>query len=278
MWIQSRLQRPTARSPFTRSPIVGLMPQILVCFVLLLQAESAAPNPQAPDWTQAAREWMLAYRMAHDSLSPEQTEKLKTKLDELRPEGVRVLLNVYEQVYNVVAPVGEEGRQPADQTQAAIEWIVAYRIVHEGLSAQEAKEYGYELSKMSASQIRVLLSAYREKQRMAARQQKADDETAPSQHQLEAQQRMADAERRLAVEQQRRQLARQTAGSFRAQGDRSLQAANVGGQASATTSEQRLSEMRSFSNRNYFQNKAFSNRMYERASFPYQFRGYGRMW
>jgi hypothetical protein len=234
--------------------------------MLMLQTDS---GQDAAKDAQQAREWLLAQRIARDNLSPEQSEALGKKYAELSSPQLRVLVQVFERTYGIKAPFNESLGEVVDPTEQAKEWLVAYRIVSERLTVEEAKQFAEELDQMSASQLRVLVMAYREKRSQAREQAKVETSDDMSQHQRDAQAKMLAAEQRMQAEELRRQLALNRAAGVRNNRAVAARSENRAGAAAAATQ-----------NRRFEQQQAFGQRQWSRAQIynrgGYYGGGYGR--
>jgi hypothetical protein len=242
---------------FTNGGIPAMVFRVLLVFVAIFSQASEPATPTVSDRQQGI-EWMLAQRIARENLTPERAAKLEETYSKLNDSQIRTLVLVYEESYGIRAPFKVENRPDVDPTQAQREWILAYKIVHERLSVEQAKEYGQMLQSMSPSQIRVLAQAYEEKEKQARTQhikEQTEQEQADRQ-QAEDQMRAAAESKAFWNQQSQIELAR--AGKLRSQTERAQSSSNHASRSAAAQA-----------NRNLEQQRAFSERMYERGSGGY---------
>jgi hypothetical protein len=258
---------------------------------LLAPPASSAAVAADDGWMQEARDWLVACRVANERLSPEAVKALTASIDKLTPAALRVLVTVYEQRYRVASPLSAKDRVPPDATEAEREWIIAYRIVYEHLTVEQAKQYAETLKAMSPTQIRALTNVYAEKDRLRLQRQAqsssysspGDSSTAhpmpdPTTHE-ENVRNLHAAQQRMQFEQEARQMALGRAGSARTQTNQALVAANAAAAPAAAAENQRLAEMQQFTNAQVMQHNDFMNRMYERSTAPNPYNNnYYRLW
>src|SRR5690349_17220246 len=132
------------------------MPMLLWGMLLVFQPESTQPasplrlqqpttqssTEESGDITEKQREWLLAQRIVHEKLNREQADSLQTRFAALNPAQINVLVMVYEQRFGVTCPYGRTAGVGGDATQALREWMVAYRIVRDHLTVEQAKAFG----------------------------------------------------------------------------------------------------------------------------------------
>jgi len=206
----------------------------------------AKPDETPPDDEQLAREWMIAQRIARDRLTPEQTAKLQGEYAKLTAPQIRVLLQVYESTYGIPYPY-HKPQEMSDPLEATREWIVAYRIVRDRLSVEQAKAFGEEVRNMTSSQIRILAMAYQQEATERQRKQSTRRPTTGSPQDPDTVLQLRQAEQRMQTQQEARQIALQQAQGVR--GDVVAAQASIGRGAAAAAQN---------ANMRYEQNRQFS--------------------
>jgi hypothetical protein len=222
----------------------------LLLMLAFLQSEAA---DSAAKETQQAREWLLAQRIARDDLSPQQSESLEKKYAELTPPQLRVLIQVFERTYGVQAPVNESLGEQVDEREQGKEWLLAYRIVYDRLTVDQAKAFATEIDQMSSSQIRTLIIAYEQKEALQRQETSNQPESEITQREREARQKLNEAAQRKQAEAMRRQVALGQAADVRSTNIRAEQSMNRAASSAASTQ-----------NRRYEQTQSFSRQMYSR--------------
>lgn len=229
--------------------------------LFLLQAE---PADRAIDQEQQAREWLLAQRIARENLTPQQSESLEKKYAELTARQLRVLIQVFERTYGIRSPLSQTLGEPVDELEQGKEWLIAYRIVYDRLTVDEAKAFAAELDQMSSSQVRTLVMAYEQKLELRRKQGRSQTSEEMTQHQREAQQKLEAAAQRKQAEAARRQVALGQAAGIRAGAVRAEQSMNRAAASAAATQ-----------NRRFEQTQSFSRQMYSRGVERNAWGGYG---
>lgn len=251
--------------------------------------EATTPVPAAPAdvpsdaWVQEARDWLVSVRMAYENMTPKQTQALQKSFEKLPPAALRVLVTVYEHTYGVQSPLSAADRRPPNATEAEREWIMAYRILYDRLSVEDAKAYAETLRAMNPRQIRTLIEVYEEKNRQQMERQAQQTAGSPgeqqpnvtSPNQTPTAEEAAAAQRAAQIAQQRmefnelsRQLALGRASTARADTKQAMLASNAAANASANATEQRVQRMEAFSDTKALQQSAFQNEMYTRGAYP----------
>ncbi len=274
---------PAAAQPRVSSQSQPPVPQAVVSPI------PAAPGDVPTDaWVPEARDWLVAVRMAYENMTPQQTRELRTSFEKLSPAALRVLITVYEHTYGVQSPLSAADRRPPNETEAEREWIMAYRILYDRLSASDARAYSETLRSMSPRQIRALIEVYEQKNRQQIERQsqqtagtssspdsvvEPNPPTSPGQtrspEEEEAAQRAVQvAQQRMEFEQMSRQLALGRAGTARSDTKNAMVASNSSANASAAAAEQRIRRMEAFSDTKALQQSAFQNEMFTRGAYP----------
>jgi hypothetical protein len=265
-------------APATRTPAANVSPAA---------NEAATPVPAAPAdvpsdaWVQEARDWLVSVRMAYENMTPRQTQALQKSFEKLPPAALRVLVTVYEHTYGVQSPLSAADRRPPNATEAEREWIMAYRILYDRLSVNDAQAYAQTLRAMNPRQIRTLIEVYEEKNRQqierqsqqtagtSSGEQQPDATSPPTAEEEAAAQRAAQiAQQRMEFNEMSRQLALGRASTARSDTKQAMLASNAAANASADAAEQRVQRLEAFSDTKALQQSAFQNEMYTRGHFP----------
>lgn len=240
---------------------------LVVSWALLGQVApiEEAPHEARPALTfeearPAAIEWMLSRRIMFDALTPRQIDRLRARYAQLTPSELRTLVMVYERTYGMEPPPEATLPPPEDDALAAREWLLAYRIVTDRLTVQQAARFAGELAAARPDQLQIMRSAYSELEELA----RAGDRRAlgyrydtahpiPPSVDEEEQRRRRFAAERMAFEMQRREAALNNAAMFRGADDLTLQLMQHRGPQVHAMVEQ-LRWLRAFSDLNYGQN------------------------
>lgn len=240
----------------------------LIILFALLEQQSQDGAELSDEQRRQAIDWLLADRIARDDLTAPEAESLMSKYQALSDRAVRILVLVQEQLYGIRAPFLRKLDETVDPVERVREGLVAYRIVYDDFTAEQAKEFAEMLDGMSTNQIHALERAYarkmtEEQQRRSQAQRTGAPETKrPDREDAEA--TLREVQERQAFEKQRREMALQRSDTYRAQTAGALDAANRAGTASARSVNQRLAQQR-----------ASTTRMYERKAVQSDWSGSG---
>ena len=258
--------------------------------------ESPSGGSADDAWMQEARDWLVAVRVAFDKMTPEQARALSQSFESLSPAALRVLVTVYEHTYGVVSPLSAADLRPPNETEAEREWIMAYRILYDRLTVQQAREYAETLKALNPNQVRALLQLYEAKNRQRIeRQDRQTAGTSPGQpgavppepspgqtrtpdEEAAARRAFEQAQQRMQFEQEARQMALGRASNVRRETQIAVNSANASSAVTAAAMNDRLRTQEAFSRAQAMEHNAFQNQMYQRSIHPYGTGGWFRLY